>query len=275
MGQYTELTASDGHVLRAFVEQPAQAATAAVVLLQEMDQRTPGLARAGTAATRPGVNRHIRTMAQAYAREGYLVVCPSTFGRGVSGRDYGYRFEPKGAWGLRIVRPLQPLASEAVMLDVRAAIDFAQRAAPSGRVAVVGYCWGGLLAWRAAARFADLHAVACFYGGGMESPQERGLQAKVPVQLHLPSGDAWMSAEGIQAIAQAQAALAGKPGLRPAQIHVYDAPYGFSHAGRPSHRPQADELAHQRCLAFLGQHLGRHMGRHRDQTREHAPQPVP
>lgn len=256
-GQYIELVASDKHVLRSFVISPHDPPRAALVLLQEMDQRTPAWAqgRSVSSASLPGVNRHIRDMARQYAAQGYLVVCPSTFGRGSSGKDYGYRFDAGHGRGVRILKPLEPLASAAQMLDIEAAVNFARQASPSARVGLVGYCWGGLLAWRAAARLDNLQAVVCFYGGGMNAPQDRKLSAQAPVQAHFSSGDAWMTAASVQAFAQAQLALAATSGAQAPEIHHYQAPYGFAHPGRKSHQPAAAGLAYERSLEFLARHL--------------------
>ena len=257
MGHYIELMARDGHAFRAFLVEPAGPPKAALVLLQEMDQRTPEWIkpRANQGDALPGVNRHIRAMASQYAAQGYVVVCPSTFGRGMSGRDYGFRFEARDKWGPRIVKPLEPLPSAALMTDIVAAVAFAQRASPGARVGLVGYCWGALLAWRAAACLDGLQAAVCFYGGGMGSQEDQALNARVPVQAHFHAGDEWMAADAVQAFAQAQARLSLATGRVAPQLHHYDAPYGFAHIGRKTHQPQAAQLAHERSLQFLAQHL--------------------
>ena len=259
MGHYIELTANDGHKLRAFQVEPARPAQAALVLLQEMDQRSPDAGRAHAAAgpTLPGVNAHIRAMAREYAAHGYHVLCPSTFGRGRSGRDYGYRFEDASGRGPRIVKPLEPLPSKLVLLDVQAAIAHAHRYTRGAPVALVGYCWGGLLAWRAAALPAAatvVRAAVCFYGGGMTGREDLELRPQVPVQVHLPSDEAWMPLPASQAFArlQAERVASGGPG---AEVHVYEAPYGFAHPGRRSHDERAATLARQRSLAFLSRQL--------------------
>ena len=230
---------------------------AALVLLQEMDQRTPEWIkpRASSSQTLPGVNRHIRAMASDYAAQGYVVLCPSTFCRGVSGRDYGYSFGLSGRWESRVIKPLQPLPSAALRPVIEAAVAYARRASPDSRVGLVGYCWGALLAWRTAAQCDDLQAVVCFYGGGMDSAADQALTASVPVQVHLPAGDEWMPAQAVQDFVQAQTRLSAASGLAGPQVHLYDAPYGFAQTGRRSHHPQAAQLAHTRSLQFLSQHL--------------------
>ena len=143
----------------------------ALVLLQQMDQRHPqwdgSSQRKHTPPShRSGVNAFGRQMAEQFAADGYLVVAPSLFSRGLSGLDYGYRYD-HNRWSVRLRRPLDPLPSGPVMLDVEAAIVHARRLAPHCAIGAVGYCWGGLLAWRAASEFRSLQAAVCHYGGGM------------------------------------------------------------------------------------------------------------
>jgi carboxymethylenebutenolidase len=257
MGHYIELQAKDGLAFRAFLVEPVGPPQAALVLLQEMDQRTPEWIkpRARSSQTLPGVNRHIRAMASEYAAQGYVVLCPSTFCRGLSGRDYGYCFGSIVHWESRLIKPLQPLPSAALRPVIEAAVAHARRASPGARVGLVGYCWGALLAWRTAAQLDDLQAVVCFYGGGMDSAADQALTASVPVQVHLPAGDEWMPAQAVQDFVQAQSSLSEASGLAGPQMHLYDAPYGFAQTGRRSHHPQAAQLAHTRSLQFLSQHL--------------------
>lgn len=258
MGHYIELQTRDGHAFRAFLVEPEGPPQAALVLLQEMDQRTPEWIkpRERSSQALPGVTRHVRAMAKQYAAQGYAVLCPSTFSRGMSGRDYGYCFASSGKWGPRIVKPLAPLPSHSLMPVIEAAVAFARRASPGARVGLVGYCWGALLAWRTAAQLDGLQAVVCFYGGGMDSALDQVLAARAPVQVHLPAGDEWMPAQAVQAFVQAQTRLAPAAGLVEPQVHVYDAPYGFAQTALKSHQPQAAHLAHERSLQFLASHLG-------------------
>ena len=67
------------------------------------------------------------------------------------------------------------------MPDIQAAIRYA---AQGGKVGIVGYCWGGLLTWRAACTLSGLTAAAPFYGGGMTTAAEAARTPKVPVMAH-------------------------------------------------------------------------------------------
>ena len=77
MGQFIDLTASDGNTFPAYVAEPAGEPRGAVVVLQEIF----------------GVNSHIRSVADGYAAEGYLAVAPATFHRVQPGVELGYTGE--------------------------------------------------------------------------------------------------------------------------------------------------------------------------------------
>lgn len=50
-----------------------------------------------------------------------------------------------------------------------------------GKVGITGFCWGGLLTWRAACELKGLAAAVTYYGGGMTTPEEA---ARQPVLDH-------------------------------------------------------------------------------------------
>ncbi len=254
--KYAELTARDRHVVRAYVAQPAGTPRGALVLLQQMDQRHPqwdgSSQRKHTPPShRPGVNAFGRQMAEQFAADGYLVVAPSLFSRGLSGLDYGYRYD-HNRWSVRLRRPLDPLPSGPVMLDVEAAIVHARRLAPHCAIGAVGYCWGGLLAWRAASEFRSLQAAVCHYGGGMERPADRALQPQCPVLAHFPSDDTWMSATDVAAFVAGPGA-AGPGSAVACQLHP--ARYGFMQPGHGGYDEAVAQRAHAQTLDFLATRL--------------------
>ena len=252
--QYIELESADQHIFRAYVAAPLSPAKAALVILQEMDQRGLGdkVNRPGSAA-RPGVNAYVRAVAKSYANDGYLAIAPSTFSRGRSGRDYGYLYdESSNQAHPRIVKPLQALPSPLVMLDIQAAIDFARMHADSGQVGVLGFCWGGLLAWRAACSLENVAAAVCYYGGGMTGEEERAQPIRCPVLTHMAQDNVWMSRASIEAFEAGRQALAGPQ----VEVHRYDASYGFDNPQRTASNKSAALLARQRTRQFLTQHLG-------------------
>ena len=129
------------------------------------------------------------------------------------------------------------------MLDIQATI---QHAARGGKVAIVGYCWGGLLTWRAACTLHGLSAAVPYYGGGMTTEAEAARQPQVPTLAHFAEQDHWIPLDGVSAFRQAQ------PGV---EVHLYPAHHGFNCDQRGSWNAPSAALARERTLAFFAQHL--------------------
>ena len=230
MGQMLEITAADGQKLPAYVAQPEGAPRGAVVVLQEIF----------------GVNAHIRDVADGYARAGYLAVAPALFQRVQPGVDMGYTDAEVKA-GIQLKAKAEALPAPGVLADVQGAIDYAAQASGGQKVAVVGYCWGGLWAWRAAALATGLSAAVPYYGGGVTTPEEAARKPLVPVLAHFGERDHWIPLDSVQAFDRAQ------PGV---EVHVYQADHGFNCDQRGSYDEAAALAARDRTLAFFDKHLG-------------------
>jgi carboxymethylenebutenolidase len=226
MGSFIELKAADGLVFPAYVAQPAGPARGGMVVLQEIF----------------GVNSHIRSVADGYAKEGYLAVAPATFHRVKPGVELGYSAEDRGA-GSALKAAVEALPAPGVLQDIQAAID---HAAQAGKVGIVGYCWGGLLAWRSACELKGLSAAAPYYGGGMTTPDEAKRVPKVPVLAHFGERDHWISLDSVEAFKKAHPEV---------EVHVYSADHGFNCDQRESYDAPAARLARERTLAFFAKHL--------------------
>lgn len=256
MGEYIDLKAADGFANRNYLAQHVGRPHAAVVILQERDHRHMGWPTAGR-QIRPhaecfGVGAATRAMTDFFASLGYLAIAPSTFNRGRNGADFGFRYE-ETAHGFRLQRPLQALPSPRVMLDIAAAVLHGKRHTTAAQVGLVGFCWGGLLAWRAAASLTDVDAVVCFDGGGMTQPEERALVPRCPVLAHFSQDRDWISPESVEAFASL--AKANPKPQASVQVHDYPAQYGF---GMQSDRDLNDAnaaLARSRMLEFLKLYL--------------------
>ncbi len=232
MGQIIHLTSADGAQIAAYEARPDAAPKGAVVVLQEIF----------------GLNRHIRNVADGYARAGYFVVAPALFHRVAAGTELGYMPEdmPKGFALKGAAEALLPK----VLNDVQAAIDHASRAglgagaAKSLKVGVVGYCWGGLMTWRAAQRLQGVAAAAPYYGGGMHT--ELTLPLQCPTMAHLSNQDDYVPMQGVAALQKAYPQV---------QVHLYPAKHGFNCDERASFDGDAAKLAVERTLTFFDQYL--------------------
>ena len=138
---FTPLTSTDGSVFDAYVATPTGTPRGGVVVLQEIF----------------GVNAHIRQVADGWAADGYVAVAPAVFQRVKAGVELGYGPDDRAA-GMALKAQVEALPTPGVMPDVQAAVNLAARLG-RGNVGVVGYCWGGLLAWRAAGGLTGVAAV--------------------------------------------------------------------------------------------------------------------
>ena len=265
-GQYAEFTSPDQHRFRAFVVHPTNAPRGALVLLHEMDARSPNRVHSTAHSNpMPGLSQRIRALAHEHATRGYLVVAPSLFGRGRAGHDHGYQYQ-MGFSGEQLVKPLQPVDSSRAMLDIQTVVAWAQGQIPQGKVGIVGFCWGGLLAWQAACTMPQLFAAASFYGGGMTNPEVRSWRPMCPVLVHLPANGLLMTQESMDEFVAVQRAHFPAHGAVSSdqkgpmvQIERYAAAYGFDHAGSRHHDPMASQSARLITNTFFDQHLQSHV----------------
>lgn len=215
-----ELEASDGHRLGAYEQRP-DGATASVVIVQEIF----------------GVNSHIRSVVDRYAEAGYHAIAPATFDRVERGVELDY----DGPGVERGKELAMGIGMEKALLDVAAAIAHASSTGPVG---IVGYCFGGSVAWLASAQLPVAAAVG-YYGGAVLGALDS--VPAVPTMLHFGGLDAGIPLDGVAKIQPAHPEVA---------VHIYDdADHGFNCDVRASFHAGAAELARERTMAFLAEHL--------------------
>jgi carboxymethylenebutenolidase len=192
-----------------------------------------------------GVNEHIRAVADQYAADGYAVLAPDVFWREAPRVELGYAGDDM----TRALALRQALDFEAAMGDIAATVQTLRQRTGAGKVAAVGYCFGGLLSYLSAAR-GLVDAAVPYYGGGIQNQLQEAANIRVPVQFHYGALDAHIPPAAVQSVRDA---VAGKPGT---EIHVYDnADHGFNCWARASYHQRSAALAHGRALAFLAQTL--------------------
>lgn len=229
MSAFVNITSADGFVFPAYVARPEGAPRGALVLLQEIF----------------GVNSHIRSVADRWAARGYLVVAPATFARVQKDVELGYSGDDMKA-GMALKAQTEALPGAGVLPDVQASIDYA-RETGGKKVGIFGFCWGGLIAWRAAEQLTGLSAAVPYYGGGVTTEKEIARQPKVPVLAHFGDKDAHISVESVHALANAHPEI---------QVFIYAADHGFNCDQRGSYDPAAAQLADERTQEFFGKHVG-------------------
>lgn len=223
MGEWIDITAADGHRLGAFRAEPEGPPRGGLVIAQEMY----------------GVNSYLCGVVDDYAAKGYLAIAPRLYDRLEPGLIIEYDDE-----GNRRAKELYRNYdwSKAIM-DLEAARD---AVASAGKVGILGFCFGGSLAWLAACR-SDFACAVSYYGGEIiRYLDEDG--ARCPIECHVGAEDKALNAEKI---ARFRARYPDVP------FHIYPgAVHGFDNEKRgPRHHPEATRIARARTLDFLNQHL--------------------
>lgn len=226
MTDYVRLKAADGFELDAYVARPEAEPIGGLVVVQEIF----------------GVNAHIRSVADGYARDGFLAIAPALFDRIERGVELGY----VGADRQKAVSFIPKLDVEKSFADVAAAVDLA-KSATGKKVGVVGYCYGGTIAWLAATRL-QVPAVG-YYGGRISN--YAGEQLSASVMLHFGRQDAHIPPEEVETIHAAHPEV---------EIYWYDAGHGFNRDVDASYNKEAALVARERSLTFLNKHLTQPLG---------------
>jgi carboxymethylenebutenolidase len=193
-----------------------------------------------------GVNQHIREVADQYAADGYVVLAPDIFWRSEPRVELGY----EGADREKGIAIMQHTDFTKTLKDLGATAQ-ALRGLPQvdGKIAAIGYCLGGRLAYNSAASgFVD--AAVAYYGGGIQNQLERAAEIKTPILFHHAEED---SSIPLSAVAEIKKRFAGRDD---AEFHLYmGAHHGFNCPYRAAYQQHASALAHGRTLVFLADHL--------------------
>ena len=227
MGQIVELKAQDGHQLDAYVAVPEGELIGAVVVVQEIF----------------GVNSHIRSIADGYAKDGFLAIAPALFDRFQKGVELAYT----GDDAKHAYEYYGKLDVKTALLDVAAAFA---KAKESGKgVGVIGYCYGGLMSWLSATRGTAVgmepRCTVGYYAGGVGHVAKE--EPSCPVLLNFGGADTHIGPEQIEEVRNAHPDVT---------IYVYEgAEHGFNCEQRSAYNPDAAKLARTRSLEFLKKNI--------------------
>ena len=223
MGENLTLTAEDGHKFAAYRANPSGAPRGGLVVVQEIF----------------GVNQHIRKVADGFAADGYVAIAPALFDR--VERNYESGYAPQDIERGRATRG--KLSTDQAMMDVKATVKELQKAGL--KVGVVGYCFGGTIAWLSATRIDGVSAAVGYYGGGV--PDAKDEKPKCPVILHFGETDASIPMEAVEQVKKAQ------PNV---PVYVYPAGHGFVCDERGSYHAESAKTARERTIEFFRKHVG-------------------
>jgi carboxymethylenebutenolidase len=222
------LRAGDAHELDAYVARPAARTRGGIVIAQEMY----------------GVNDYLRSVCDFFATQGYVAIAPALYDRKQRGLTFAYTKDDHD----RAQKTYITWNFDHALADLdaaHAAIADAGTIGKTGKIGILGFCWGGTLAWLAACRH-DYACAVAYYGSMM--PDFAGETARCPVAAHVGDRDTSFPLARIAQFRAAQPAV---------QFHVYEgAQHGFDNPNRAErYHPAAHALARERTLEFLAQHL--------------------
>lgn len=220
MGEMTRMTMADGAEIGVYHAQPDGERRGGLVLVQEIF----------------GVTDHIREVADEYAGDGYEVLAPALFDREHPGFEAAYT-GPDFERAIELARTLHPFDQS--LADVQTCIDALNNRGP---VFVVGYCYGGSVAWAAATRLSGVAAASAYYGSMIPRFAEEAAP-KAPVIAHFGRHDSGIPMAGVEAVAAKKFPLA--------EVHVYEAGHGFNSDRRKDYHEPSAELAKERTLALF------------------------
>jgi Dienelactone hydrolase and related enzymes len=218
---FETVTAADGHEFQCWIEPAEGAVKGGVVILQEIF----------------GVTDQLKGVARRYAAQGYVVAIPALFDRQRPDTVVPFAEPALG-------RDLMMGASlDAAMADTAAAVA-ALQAKGAAKVAVIGFCWGGGLALRAA-QVLDVACGVSFYGTKLLGYLDKPLAH--PMQGHFGLTDDHTPPAVLEQV---------KAVLPDFEMFMYEAGHAFANDARaPVYVAEAAALAHQRTAAFLAAHL--------------------
>jgi carboxymethylenebutenolidase len=223
MGQTVTLKAKDGHSFSAYRADPTGAPKGAIVVIQEIF----------------GVNHHIKSVADGFAKAGYVAVAPALFDRVEKNVELGYDQAGMTA-GRGMIGKITP---DAIAADTQAAINYAKE---FGKVGIVGYCLGGSVAFAAATKRDGIAAAVGYYGGQIAANAED--KPKVPTMLHFGDQDQSIPMADVEKVKSARGG--------DTEIFVYHAGHGFNCDERPSYHAESAKLALERTLAHFKKYIG-------------------
>jgi len=194
-----------------------------------------------------GVNSDIRKTCDELAEQAFIAVAPDLFWRQEPGVDLSVSSEPDWQHGLRLY---QAYDRDAGARDVKITVNcVAKLSGCTGRVAVLGFCLGGLMTFLTAVRF-GVNAAVIYHGGDTEKYLGEINGFDSPLLMHLGEEDEFISKA---AQAEIKAALACKPN---ATVYSYPGQHhAFARHNGAHYNAAAAKLANGRTSEFLHQHL--------------------
>ena len=220
MGNYITLKTNDNHEFQAYLSEPKTKILGCVVIVQEIF----------------GVNQHIKEICKTYSEKGYIAIAPSLFDRLDKNIDLPY-----DQTGIQEGRKLKDLFNDTALNEIESSISYMK---VYGKVGIIGFCWGGSLAWRIACQNNNLSASVIYYGGDV--PKLKNLSTKCPTICHFGEIDKSIPINDVNSFISLQKDI---------EVYTYPADHGFNCNHRSQYDKNSSKLAFERTITFLKKNL--------------------
>ena len=225
------IRAADGGSFSAYLATPAAGRGPGIVVIQEIF----------------GVNKVMRDLADGFARQGYLALCPDLFWRQEPGIQITDQTDAEWQKAFSLYKGFNEAKG---VDDLKATLaHLRQLPACTGKAGSVGYCLGGKLAYLMSTR-SDTDANVGYYGVGIDGALDEAKSIKKPLLLHIAEKDEYCPPP---AQAKIKTALKGNPHVT---LHSYPGvDHAFARMGGQHYDKAAAELANRRTAEFFQKHL--------------------
>ena len=213
-------TAEDGFSFSAYHAAPKGERKGGVIVVQEIF----------------GLDEHIHRDVDRWASLGFEAVAPSLYDR----REAGFVSAHDDAGMKAGIGHAMGTPRDQALADIAACRDYL---APRGKVFIVGYCYGGSMAWLAAGELPGLSGSSSYYGSMVQA--NASLTPMCPTIVHLGRLDTHIPADDVKSAVQ---------GAHPeVPVYIYeDAGHGFNNEDPARHNNDSAELARKRTLELFG-----------------------
>ncbi len=230
-GTYIDIPTADGGTFKAYMTVPKSGSGPGLVLLQEIF----------------GINPYMKSMADHFAEEGYVVLVPDLFWRMEPGIVLGYNEEDFGkAFGY-----YQQFDVDTGVKDIADTIAALRgRSEQVGKIGTLGYCLGGKLAYLSATR-TDVDCAIGYYPVGVEADLGEASKIKCPMVMHFAEQDGFVPTEAREQIIEV---FKDRP-----EIEIYAYPgvdHAFGTPGRDSYDKPSTIMAFSRTISLLRRTMG-------------------
>jgi carboxymethylenebutenolidase len=221
MGETIKIAGADGFEFSAYHEPAFTPRKGGVIVIQEIF----------------GIDRHVRADVERWAKAGYEAVAPSLYDR----REWGFTAEHDPAGLQAGIGHARATPIEQALTDIAACREFL-KGHGAEKVCVVGYCYGGSLAWLTACQLDGVAAASSYYGSMVAA--NAALTPRCPVIVHLGRTDAGIPADEVE-----KAVHAHNPDV---PVYIYEgAGHGFNNESPERYNAEAADLARHRTLELF------------------------